>query len=774
MKKVSQHIDSAAASNSWIAAVLPPAVLVFLTTIIYYPSLNYPFQFDDVMNIAKRFAIRFDAPLDRWFTHTRWFGDLLNSLNYQIGGFDPFWYRVFNLGIHLSAGLAVFYLTYSLCSMSSRRRFLQEQAGLISFVTSGLFLLHPVQTQTVSYVIQARQEGLASLFVLLTLLAYVRTLMAKTTLQRVVCGVLFVLAAVLARGTKELVIALPFLIMLVEWFFVAQEDWQRFKKRFFIGLAIAGLVLAAVLYQHSWSFIRDAITMNASTVNNRGNILTPNPYDIITPWMFLISEFRVLIHYIAIFFWPFDISVEYDWKIAPGFFTAQVIIPGVMLLAIALFIIYSLMRKKNSLTVFGLLWFFIVIAPRASIIPSAELVCDYKTYLASYGILLMMSGWLVTGMYALRVMLKEQIAWFSSPQMQMAFMTACVGLLGIGAYERNKVWSNPVDFWADNAKKAPEKARVHNNQGVALSESGRYKESLECYFRAIKLDGYYADPYSNLAVAYSMLNEIDKAIDALRNAIHIYPDYPEAYNNLGTLLIQKGKHKEAEEALRAAVDLRGYYGKAHYNLARLYEEQGLMEKSWTSLKAAVEGDLDIPEAYFKLGQLSLKMQKYAEAVSAFQWVINHGEGQDQVWFNLANSFYMLGEQEKAKEIYERLAKNNPLDGRYIYNLGEAYFAKNEYEKALLCFQKAVSLPQPIAQSFFRVAVCLEQLNKLDEARSFLQQLTTAEATDEFKKALNSEIGRLELKRQVQAGNGTITLTQLKNTLSGKIAPVKQS
>lgn len=773
MKKVAHSVHEGMIRNSWLVAILPPAVLVFLTTCIYYPSLRYPFQFDDVANIAKRFAIRFDNPFERWFTHTRWFGDVLNRLNYELGGFDPFWYRAFNLGIHLSTGLAVYFLTYSLCRMLTKRAFIYEQARLIGFITSGLFLVHPVQTQTVSYVIQARQEGLASLFVLLALLAYVRTIMATSTMSRVLCGTAFVAATVLARGSKELVVVLPFLMLLVEWFFVAQEEWKAFRKRFFIGITIAGIVLLAILYQQPWAFIKEIFTFKSTMVNNRGNILTTNPYDIITPWMFFISELRVIVHYIAIFFWPFEMSVEYDWKIVSGFFTPQVIFPGLVLLAIAAFVVHSIMRKKNTLTVFGLIWFFLAIAPRATILPSAELVCDYKTYLASYGILLMMAGWLTTAFFALGNLFKQQRDLLYKPQVQIAAVTACMAVLGIGAVERNKIWATPVDFWMDNAKKAPLKARVHNNLGVALSESGRYKDSLECYYQAIRLDSYYADPYSNLAVAYSMLNETDKAIDALRNAIHLYPDYPEAYNNLGSLLLQKGKHQEAEQALLAAIQLRGYYGKAHYNLARLYEEQGKMESSWQSLKAAVEGDLDIPDAYFRFGQMSLKMQKYAEAAGAFEWVINHGEEHDQVWFNLANSYYMMDKKDKAQEIYERLTRNNPLDGRFAYNLAEAYFAKNDFEHALLYFQKVTSLPQPLAQSFFRVANCLEKLNKTDEAKAFLLQLTKAEATDDFKKVLQGEIGRLELAEKVKQGNGTVTLTQLKDVLAGKKSAVEK-
>ena len=234
----------------------------------------------------------------------------------------------------------------------------------------------------------------------------------------------------------------------------------------------------------------------------------------------------------------------------------------------------------------------------------------------------MLGVWLVQGAHKIAQQLKDRALWLVSSEAQMALLSLMLLGVGVSTYERNKVWSSAIDFWADCARKAPGKARVHNNLGVALSEAGRYDESVALYYKAISLDGYYADPYSNLAVAYSMQNKIDDAIQALRNAIHIFPEYTEAHNNLGTLLLQKGNKEEAESALRMAVKLRPYYGKAHYNLARLHEERGELEQSWQSLKDAVEGDLDVAEVYFKYGQMSMRLKKFDYAAHAFQWIIN--------------------------------------------------------------------------------------------------------------------------------------------------------
>ena len=127
--------------------------LIAGTIATYFSSLSYPFQFDDLSNITKRFALRSDNPLERWWTNTRWLGDLLNAINYQQGRFDPFYYRATNTLIHCLTGAIFFFLTLQICKKINTV-FFRRHALLISSFVGGLFLLHPVQTQTTSYIIQ--------------------------------------------------------------------------------------------------------------------------------------------------------------------------------------------------------------------------------------------------------------------------------------------------------------------------------------------------------------------------------------------------------------------------------------------------------------------------------------------------------------------------------------------------------------------------------------------------------------------------------------------
>jgi hypothetical protein len=199
------------------------------------------------------------------------------------------------------------------------------------------------------------------------------------------------LLAVISCGTKEIVIMTPFLVIIVDWFFLAQGTWASFKQRILFHIVFTLLFLALMTHYMGSHMVGDVIQLKAATGNNRGNILTPQTFDVVLPFQFLISEFKVVVHYLTMFVWPFDISVEYDWKAATSFFQADVIFPLLLLLSLFIgMVVYFFDRTKHAI-IFGLLWFFIIMAPRTTIIPSPELVCDYKTYLASAGIMFLLA-----------------------------------------------------------------------------------------------------------------------------------------------------------------------------------------------------------------------------------------------------------------------------------------------------------------------------------------------------------------------------------------------
>ena len=750
---------------SFLQKIIPPSILAILTTIFYYSSLKYPFQFDDLANISKKFSIRLNEPISHMIKHSRWISDWLNRFNYQIGLFDPFYYRVSNLIIHISVGILLFYLILDFCQNSEKKSFLNNNSLLISFTTAALFLLHPVQTQAVSYIIQARLEGLATLFILATLFTFVKAFRTKNIFFKFLLFSASLIIALLSFGTKEIVMTIPILLVLVDWFFVSQENWNKFKFRFFFYIISFAIFVLFSIYFLGYEFVSRTLLFKMTTGNNRGNILTSHANDIITSGHFFISSFKVILHYLVIFLWPFNISVEYDWKLSESFFAADSFFPFLILASMIYIAFYTLIKKKNGFIAFGLFWFFINILPRASFIPSPELICDYKTYVASIGWLFIIS---IVVVYLIKLAIKNLK---SIPEImhnhnsQLALLVILIIPIGFGTLNRNTVWRSSVEFWEDIVKKAPLKARGHNNFGVALSEAGRVDDAISHYKKAIQLDRHYADPLSNIAVGYSLKGEIDQAIAALKGAINIFPNYPEAYNNLGTLLLSKKNYEDAEKSLNFAIDLRPYYGKAFYNLGRLYLEQKDEEKAWQFFKKATEGDLDTAEGFFTLGQMSIRLKKYGEAAKAFEKILQRGVSNPQILFGLANSYFMINQIDKAQYLYSNLVKDHPLDARYLYNLAETLSMKNKTEEALALFKKVTTLPEPLPQAHFKIISCLEKLDHINEAKNYLNELLKIKtAPENFRDIAKKELARLELQEKLDKGNGSIKMSDIKNAM----------
>jgi len=754
-----------------------PFSLSLVTFMLYLPTLSYPFQFDDLANITKNFDLRSFNVFRRIFTSRRWFGEWINSLIFHYDGFNTTLYRLCNVATHILGGALVFYFILFLCKRMQKTSFMATYATHIASLTSMLFLLHPVQTQTVSYAIQGKLEGIASVLMLASLFAMLTAMTTKTSVIKQSSLLLFAaLTILIACGTKEIAIVTPALLLVTDWFFLAHQSWHSLKTRLAYHLSYSGLVGTTMLYYFKPQFFLNLITFNTAVLQNRGNLLTSSSLAKITPLHFFISQFKVLVHYLTIFLWPFGMSVEYDWQLSPSFFSFESFAPFLFLTALVGFALWKTTRAKLPAVSFGIIWFFIAMAPRASIIPSAELACDYKTYLASIGWLFIIA----TGLLKLALIITQSI----TTQQRKALLSCAasfVFLLGTGTYNRNHVWSSGERFWKDIVEKAPQKARGHNNYGVEMvkhantlmvnpetKEEARtlYRASIEEYKQAIRLDNLYPDPYSNLSVCFALLDKKDDAIAVAKQALKIFPEYPEAYNNLGSLCIQANRLEEAEEALKNAVRIRPHYGKAYYNLAHLYNKQGDLDKTWHALKSASLGDFDTEaECFFTLGDMSIKTARYDEAVQALNRYFSLRKDKDELYlrarFSLANAHHLRKDYGQARALYEELVRIQPDNVTYLHNLAETWVEEKDYEQAVELFKKATSKKRQMLQSHIRMAHCYEQLEKYELAEDVFTKLLDSADTQQLpthiKLACNNERERLKLQIKLNNQKGTLTL-----------------
>jgi tetratricopeptide (TPR) repeat protein len=689
----------------------------------YYPSLHYDFQFDDLANITKHFNIRHATFYQLFFSGTRWISYWLNTFFYSVSLFQPYAYRVGSVVIHSINSVLVFCLfSLILENLNGTFSFFRAYRAVIAVTTALLFALHPVQTQTISYVIQSQLEGLATMSILSLAILLLLYYHVHSKLTRIGLVIAIGIIAALCTGTKEIAIIAPVLLLLVDYFFISQGSIKALKRHWAVHCLVTSIIIGVYLYLLKPSFFMKAFGLQMESRNNIGNVITSSPQGIITPLHYFISQFKVIVHYFLIFIWPSSISVEYDWKMVESFSAPDCCIPFLALVMLGIGLGLLVRRHGMHPVAFGILWFLIVLAPRSTIIPSPELIVDYKTYMGSPGLLFVLAAGLV---YAL-VCIGEifQASRFSRVLPWMApllVIIICVPLVRA----RNKVWSSGTEFWMNIILNAPGKARAYNNYGVELAQNlGRFEDAIPYYQKAIAMDNKYPDPCNNLAVSYATLNRIDDAIYAIKQGLAIYAYYPEGYNNLASFYLQKKDYPSAEKALKIAIQLRPYYGKAHYNLGRLYLETGETERAFDCFKTCCcAGDLDNEVGFEAYAQVSTMCKKYDDAIGAYKKLLVFQPHSKEYAFGLANIYHAQCDYPKAHELYAKLMNAYPQEARFVYNLAESYFAAGNYKDAQPLFQKIVQLGNCPAQAVIRLAGCHEGLGRPDISYGMLKELT---------------------------------------------------
>lgn len=709
--------------------ILPPSILSLITILFYAPTLKFPFIYDDMPTITENIHVIRGSFLNKGtiFGISRWISRLLHSFLYKVWGENPTPFRIFNLFMHISIGIMIFILVLKLLTNlknNPQTKFLKTNAYLISIVSSGLFLLHPTQTQTVTYITQMSLEGMVTFFTFAILTSFVFAVYSKNIFSKILLYTLPLVLVVFAAGTKEIIITLPFLILLVDIVFIAQGNFKELTKRLFFHLSLFTILLLS-LAQFGFLPIKFAKKL-ASTplLNNRGNILTENIDQKIESGNFLISQFKVLLHYLRIYFWPKPLAFEYGFKLTQNIFKIDFILPFISILCIILSVLFAFIKNNTNAFSFGLAWFFIGILPRASFIPSTELICDYKTYISSFGLIFLIS---VIFVFAFQFIL-EKIKRLKSNtivNIHNSQLVLIILLIMVSAYStktQNKIWKDELSYWGHAVKVSPNKGRLLNNYGVALSTAKRIDESIETYKKACKADPDYTEPIINLAFHYQARGDYDLAMEQYKKAINMREFHPEMYLNLGSLHLTKKRYKEAEICFDIALKHRPYYSRAHFNKGVMYEQQGMLGKALDSFESAINGNYKNIQFYFKHANAAMQLNQYDKAIKSFEIVKKENPRFSNTILNLAKLYYQKRDYKNAAinfEIVYNQDKNNKVSA---YNLAQSLLNIKEYNKALRLFESCQNEENLFPYAKLHIAKCYKDTNNNNKALIILDKL----------------------------------------------------
>jgi Flp pilus assembly protein TadD len=321
------------------------------------------------------------------------------------------------------------------------------------------------------------------------------------------------------------------------------------------------------------------------------------------------TEAGVIVHYLRLCFWPRPLVIDYfDWPIA--LWLTDALVSGALVVVLLGATVWAL-RRRPWLGFLGA-WFFILLAPTSSFLPSVgEVAAERRMYLPSAAVVTMA----VVGAFVLGKRL------FYKPQgvaLGCVAAGAVVVLFTSMTIQRNQDYRSDATIWQDAVEKRPNNPRAHNNLGLALAQAGRLPEAISHYEQALGIQPDFAEAHNNLALALVHLGRLREAIEHWEQAVRIKPDYVEARNNLGLALAQAGRLPEAishyEQALRVDPD----FAEAHCNLGNALFQAGKLQEAIGQYQQALRIKVDYAEAHYNLGVVLERLGQVQEAVGHYE------------------------------------------------------------------------------------------------------------------------------------------------------------
>jgi len=453
--------------------LLVSLVLVTVGACLYLGAFLGAFQYDDgfiiLLNPHLDGTEIFAGHLDHMVRPVLYATFLLDRTLY---GNHPAGYHLLNLLLHLGSGL----LVYRILS-----RAVTEENREIPFWSALLFLIHPLQTEAVTY-ISGRASSLMSVFYLLALYLYVEASNPKShgvTRRLMIPGAMA--ALFLSLGSKETAITFPLALLL----------WDALIRRL-DGAALRAAFLSAHL--PFWLLVLGAALW--AWRHPRYSVLARFSLDVRPLWDNLLSEFHAVTYALRLFFVPWEQNFDHDLPTMHSLF--QWPLPLDLVVIGGLATLGLIMAQRVPLLAFGLGWFFVHLLP-TSLIPRADLLSERNLYLASVGLILAVVVLVALLVQRLAVAVPEPRA-RTVAGYGLALLAVLV--LSLLTYQRNLLYRDEVSLWSDTVMKSPAKARPHNNLGHAYAMQGDWEEAIKEFRIAARLDPDYALAQKNLRDAY--------------------------------------------------------------------------------------------------------------------------------------------------------------------------------------------------------------------------------------------------------------------------------
>jgi tetratricopeptide (TPR) repeat protein len=640
-----------------------PILMLLLFTGVWLTYSNHflnSFHFDDFHTIENNPAIRNLHQVPRFFTDGTTFSTLPSNQSYRPlvtttlaidyaldKGRTTFWFHCNTFLLFLVQGGCMFILVRALYRQAAPG----TSVSLIALFTVAWYLLHPVNAETINYLI-ARSDTLSTLAVVLGLALYITSARSRTYYLY-----LFPVAlGCLAKPTA--VMFAPILACYVFLFESEGEFMCATNLRNTLSKTIPSILFCAAAY----FFIRymEPATWRSGAENTR--------------WGYLITQPFVIFRYFYTFFLPVDLSADTDWKQFDSLTDIRCII-GFIFLLLLLFSTVWLSRKKTLRpAAFGLAWFLLALFP-TSIVPLAEVMNDHRMFFPYAGLVISIS-W---GMF----LLVKQIPFLAAfgKRKDLLGMAAFffLSLYAFGTHERNVVWRTEESLWKDVTLKSPDNGRGWMNYGLTFMTKGDYAGAENCYRKALGICPQYAILHVNMGILKEAMGQPAEAEQYFKNAL-VYGGAPASPNP----------------------ECDYYYARFLKNQHRLPEALYYLNELLRISPGHLTGHYLILEVLQQMGQYEQVKQLASEALR-----LSPDDAIARSY--LANP---VGARNTLDALVIK-ASNNPSAENYL-ELSLAYYTAGNYPLCIRAAKEALKLKKDYAEAWNNIGAAYGQLHQWDE------------------------------------------------------------
>ena len=600
-------MQPSAAPASTRSTAIAAGVIAVAAFAAYHNSFGGLFVMDDVPGIVKNATIRSLAgslvpPLNST-PSGRPFLNFTLALNYAAGGLDVRGYHILNLLIHVLAGLTLFGIL--------RRTFQFAGTGAcavsLALAAALLWTVHPLQTESVTYVVQ-RAESLMGLLYLLSLYCFIRGAAAGNSGSWLAAAVL---ACLLGGATKEVAVSAPLVILLYDRAFLAGSFREALRLRWkaYAGLACTWVELAifAQTTQSRYGTSGFGVGVNA--------------------WDYLLTQFPAIVGYLRLSAWPHPLVFDYgaEWVKNPWTVLPQAVLVGALVAGTIL-----ALRKWPALGCAGVC-FFAVLAPTSLIPGNRQTMAEHRMYLALAPVaaLAVWGAWRVWG------------------RRSVLFFLALAAGFGWLTCRRNEVYASGITLWTDTLAKRPANPYAHDNLADALLEAGRAPEAIAHYEEALRLKPGYAVAENDLGYALVVSNRAPEAILHLSEALRQAPENAQILYNLGIAFSKVGRRAEAIACFEHVVRLEPGLADAWLDLGVTLGGAGRLGEAIECIERSLRLKPDSAEAYFNLGVSLAMSHRETEAIVCYEDAVRLRPDYMEAHHNLAVCLAHVGKRDEA-------------------------------------------------------------------------------------------------------------------------------